>query len=202
MFSTSTWISLRWYAWMTFWFIRRMRRSTKSIYDWYCKFCGQQLYAKLSKCNFFERKVQYLGHILCEEGIAVDLEKITTIAKWPTPRNMTNVRSFTRLAGYYRRFIKGFSQIAYPITSLQRKNVKFHWSEGCEASFQQLKKLLTSAPVLKVANPDKDFILCTDACIEGLEGVLMQERTWFAMNRRSWKNMKRTMRPMFWKLRW
>jgi hypothetical protein len=79
------------------------------------------------------------------------------------------------LDGYYRRFIKGFSKIGNPITSLQRKGKKFVWSPECEDSFQQLKHLLTNAPVLKIADPEKYFLVCTDACKEGLGGVLMQE---------------------------
>jgi hypothetical protein len=79
------------------------------------------------------------------------------------------------LAGYYRRFIKGFSKIGHPITSLQRKGVKFIWTTECEESFQQLKHLLTHAPVLKIADPNKEFLVCIDACKEGLRGVLMQE---------------------------
>jgi hypothetical protein len=78
------------------------------------------------------------------------------------------------LAGYYRRFIVGFSKIAHPITSLQKKGVKFEWSAKCEENFQCLKDLLTSAPILKVADPDEDFVVCTDACKEGLGGVLTQ----------------------------
>jgi hypothetical protein len=79
------------------------------------------------------------------------------------------------LVGYYRRFIKGFSKIGNPITSLQRKGNKFIWSLECEASFQQLKHLLTDAPVLRIVDPENDFLVCTDACKEGLGGVLMQE---------------------------
>jgi len=80
-----------------------------------------QLYAKLSKCSFYQRKIQYLGHIISEEGISVDPSRIEAIKEWPTSRNMTEVRLFMGLAGYYRRFIEGFSRIAHPITSLQRK---------------------------------------------------------------------------------
>jgi hypothetical protein len=94
---------------------------------------------------------------------------------WPAPRNVTEVRYFMGLVGYYRRFIKGFSKIGNPITSLQRKGNKFVWSPECEANFQQLKHLLTNALVLKIADPEKDFLVCTDACKEGLGGVLMQE---------------------------
>jgi hypothetical protein len=78
------------------------------------------------------------------------------------------------IAGYYKRFIEGFSKIAYPITSLQRKGVKFQWTLDCEKSFQHLKQLLTSAPILRIIDPDEDFIVCTDACNEGLGGVLSQ----------------------------
>jgi hypothetical protein len=78
------------------------------------------------------------------------------------------------LAGYYRRFIEGFSKIAHPITSLQKKGVKFEWTSECEEIFQHLKNLLTSAPILKIVDPEEDFIVCTDACKEGLGGVLTQ----------------------------
>ena len=78
------------------------------------------------------------------------------------------------LAGYYRRFIEGLSKVAHAITSLQKKGIKFEWTVRCEESFQQLKSLLTSAPVLKVADPERDFLVCTDACGKGLGGVLEQ----------------------------
>jgi hypothetical protein len=77
------------------------------------------------------------------------------------------------LEGYYRRFIKGFSKIGCPITSLQKKGVKFILTSECEERFQELKYLLTNAPVLKIADPNKDFLVCIDACKEGLGGVLM-----------------------------
>jgi hypothetical protein len=79
------------------------------------------------------------------------------------------------LAGYHRRFIAGFSKISHPITSLQRKEKKFQWSEECEESFQRLKQLLTSAPILRIADPNMDSVVCTDACKEGSGGVLIQD---------------------------
>jgi hypothetical protein len=79
------------------------------------------------------------------------------------------------ITGYYRRFIEGFSKLAYPITSLQKKGTKFKWTEKCQESFEKLKQLLTTTPILKVADPHKDFVVCTDASKEGLGGVLMQE---------------------------
>jgi hypothetical protein len=78
------------------------------------------------------------------------------------------------LYGYYRRFIAGFSRISHSITSLQRKGVKFQWTIECEKSFQQLKQLLTSAPIMRIADPNEDFMVCTDECKKGLAGVLSQ----------------------------
>jgi hypothetical protein len=88
---------------------------------------------------------------------------------------VAEVRSFMGLAGYYRKFIVGFSKIAHSITSLQRKEKKFQWTEECESNFQRLKQLLTSVPILKIADPNKDYVVCMDACKEGLGGVLSQE---------------------------
>ena len=79
------------------------------------------------------------------------------------------------MIGYYRRFIEGFSKVSHAITSLQRKGINFEWTSKCEESFQWLKYLLTSAPVLKVADPEKYFVVCMDACGQGLGGVLMQD---------------------------
>ena len=119
--------------------------------------------------------IHYLGHIISDEGISIDPENIEAIMNWSTPRNVTDVRSFMGLAGYYRRFIEGFSKVAHAITSWQKKGIRFEWTPRCEGSFQQLKNLLTSAPVLKVVDPEKDFVVCTDACRQGLRGVLMQD---------------------------
>jgi hypothetical protein len=133
-----------------------------------------QLYAKLSKGSFYQRQIHYLGHIISEEGIVVDPEKVEAIREWSVRRNVAEVRSFMGLVGYYRRFISGFSKIAHPITSLQRKEKKFQWIEECEKSFQRSKMLLISVPILRIANPNVDFVVCTDVCKEGLGGVLSQ----------------------------
>jgi hypothetical protein len=133
-----------------------------------------QLYAKFNKCEFFKKQIHYLGHVLSEEGVAIDLDKIRSIMEWPTPTDVSDIRSFMGLARYYRRFIKGFSKISCRITALQMKGTKFPWTQKCEERFQTLKHLLTHAPVLKIVDPEADFLVCTNACKEGLEGVLMQ----------------------------
>ena len=89
----------------------------------------------------------------------MDPKKIEAITNWPTPRNVTDVRSFMGLAGYYRRFIEGFSKFAHAITSLQRKGIKFEWTSRCEESFQQLKNLFTTALVLNVVDLEKYFVV-------------------------------------------
>jgi hypothetical protein len=132
------------------------------------------LYAKLRKCSFYQEQIHYLGHIISREGIVVDPEKIEAIREWSALKNVIEVRSLMGLARYYRRFIAGFLRIAHPITSLQSKEKKFQWTDDCEKRFQQLKQLLTSAPILRIADPNEDFVVCTDACKEGLGGVLSQ----------------------------
>jgi hypothetical protein len=84
-----------------------------------------QLYAKLRKFSFYQKQIHYLGHIISKDGIAVDPKNIKSIREWSAPKNVTEVRSFMGLLGYYSRFIEGFSKISHPITSLQRKGVKF-----------------------------------------------------------------------------
>jgi hypothetical protein len=133
-----------------------------------------QLYANLSKCYFYQKNIHFLGRIISEQGIAVDLEKIEAIRGWPTPRNVSDVRYFMVLYGYYKRFIVGFSKISHPITSLQKKGTKFEWTLKCENNFNLLKELLTSAPMLKIAGLNESFVVCTYACKEGLGGVLTQ----------------------------
>ena len=92
-----------------------------------------------------------------------------------TPANVTDVRSFLGMAGYYRRFIEGFSTVAKPITQLLTKDKKFVWTEACEKSFQELKKKLTTAPVLTVPDIHKSFEVYCDASRKGLGCVLMQD---------------------------
>jgi hypothetical protein len=85
-----------------------------------------QLYAKFDKYDFYQKKIQYLGHVISAEGIAVNLEEVRAIIEWPVPKDVEDIRSFMRITKYYCRFIEGFSKIAYPIMSLQKKGTKFN----------------------------------------------------------------------------
>ena len=105
----------------------------------------------------------------------MDPTKIKVIQEWPTPRNVIEVRSFMGLVGYYRRFIEALSQISNPITSLQKKGVKFVWNQKCEDNFRVLKEFLTCALILRIMGPNKEYVICIDASLEVLGGVLTQD---------------------------
>ncbi|GJZ52171.1 putative reverse transcriptase domain-containing protein [Tanacetum coccineum] len=134
----------------------------------------EQLYAKFSKCEFWIPKVQFLGHVIDSQGIHVDPAKIESIKDWASPKTATEIRQFLGLAGYYRRFIEGFSKIAKPMTKLTQKKVKFDWSDKAETTFQLIKQKLCSAPILALPEGSEDFIVYCDASIKGLGAVLMQ----------------------------
>ncbi|GJT02884.1 putative reverse transcriptase domain-containing protein [Tanacetum coccineum] len=123
----------------------------------------EELYAKFSKCEFWISKVQFLGHVIDSEGIHVDPAKIESIKDWTSPKSPTEIRQFLGLAGYYRRFIEGFSKIAKPMTKLTQKKVKFEWGDKQEAAFQLLKQKLCSAPILALPEGSEDFIAYCDA---------------------------------------
>ncbi|GJV09609.1 putative reverse transcriptase domain-containing protein [Tanacetum coccineum] len=134
----------------------------------------EELYAKFSKCEFWIPKVQFLGHVIDSEGIHVDPAKIESIKDWTSPKSPTEIRQFLGLAGYYRRFIEGFSRIAKPMTKLTQKKIKFEWGDKQEAAFQLLKQKLCSAPILALPEGSEDFIAYCDASKKGLGAVLMQ----------------------------
>ncbi|GKA83494.1 putative reverse transcriptase domain-containing protein [Tanacetum coccineum] len=134
----------------------------------------EELYAKFSKCEFWIPKVQFLGHVIDSEGIHVDPAKIEAIKDWTSPKSPTEIRQFLGLAGYYRRFIEGFSKIAKPMTKLTQKKVKFVWGDKQEAAFQLLKQKLCSAPILTLPEGSEDFIAYCDTSKKGLGAVLIQ----------------------------
>jgi hypothetical protein len=137
--------------------------------------CDRQLYAKLSKCAFWLKEVQFLGHVISAEGITVDPSKDYEVLEWKSPRLITQICSFLGLAGYYRRFIPNFSKIAKPMTKLLEKDAKFKWSPQCEEAFLTFKKLLTTAPVLAQPDIERPFDVYCDASDMGIGSVLMQD---------------------------
>ena len=142
------------------------------------RFRNAGLKLKPSKCHLFRKEVNYLGHVVSEKGIHTDPAKIEAVRDWPTPRTPTHVRSFLGLASYYRRFIRGFADIASPLHALTEKKAKksFEWTEECEGAFNKLKGSLISAPILGYPRPEGQFILDTDASNFALGGVLSQEQ--------------------------
>ncbi|KAD3640148.1 hypothetical protein E3N88_29371 [Mikania micrantha] len=134
----------------------------------------EQLYTKFSKCEFWLKEVQFLGHIVNEKGVHVDPAKIDAVKNWSTPKTPTKIRSFLGLAGYYRRFISNFSRIAVPLTSLTQKNKPYEWGPKQEEAFQTLKQKLCDAPVLTLPDGNNDFVVYCDASNQGLGCVLMQ----------------------------
>ncbi|KAL4037670.1 hypothetical protein IC575_001270 [Cucumis melo] len=129
---------------------------------------ANKLYAKFSKCEFWLKKVTFLGHVVSSEGISVDPAKIEAVTSWPRSSTVSEIRSFLGLAGYYRRFVEDFSRIASPLTQLTRKGTPFVWSPACESSFQELKQKLVSAPVLIVLDGSGSFVIYSDASKKGL----------------------------------
>jgi hypothetical protein len=122
-----------------------------------------QLYAKFSKCEFWLTQVAFLGHVISAGGLSVDPGKVRDVLNWKLPMNVLEIRSFLGLAGYYRRFIQDFSKIAKPMTWLLEKGKAFKWTQDCQASFEELKKRLTMAPVLVLPDLSKKFDIYCDA---------------------------------------
>ena len=133
-----------------------------------------RLYAKLSKFPFWLDSVAFLGHIVSAEGISVDMQKVEAILNWKPPTSVIEIRSFLGLAGYYRKFVERFSKIATPLTRLTKKEEPFLWSEACQQSFDELKRRLTSTPVLTLPSEQHGFVVYCDAPMQGLGCVLMQ----------------------------
>ena len=151
------------------------RDRLQEVFD---RFRSDGLRLKASKCHFFQTEVVYLGHVISRDGVACDHEKIAAVRDWPVPRTPKQVRSFLGLAGYYRRFLVGFSSLAAPLTRLTKKNEPFRWTAECQTAFDALKQGLTSAPVLSYPSEDHSdlFILDTDASDTAIGCVLSQKQ--------------------------
>ena len=129
-----------------------------------------------AKCTFAAKEVSYLGHRMTEEGLLPDPSLLAAIRDIPPPKTATEVRSFLGLAGYYRRYVKGFAAITAPLHALTRKDALFHWSEDCQAAFDQLKARLTTSPITAFPDFSQEFRLYTDASTAGLGAILAQVR--------------------------
>jgi hypothetical protein len=148
---------------------------TKHLHTVLQRLRDHQLYAKLSKCDFWLKEIKFLGHTISQEGVSVDPKKVQEVMDWKPPTTMRQIRSFLGLAGYYRRFIPDFSRIAKPMTQLLKKGVKFEWSQKCEDAFHTLRQHLTTAPVLAQPDNTRPFEVYCDASGTGLGCVLMQD---------------------------
>ena len=143
----------------------------EEIFEWLQK-AGLKL--KVQKCSFFKKHIQYLGHLISDEGIQPLPEKLESIVKMPVPQNAKQVKQFLGLVGYYRKFVPHFSDIARPLTQLTRKNEGFNWSTECDKCFHMLKDYLQEAPILRYPDPTANYILYTDASKYTYAGVLTQ----------------------------
>ena len=128
------------------------------------------------KCTIFQHEVEFLGHIVSEEGISTNPKKIDSVKNWPKPVTVKQVRSFLGLCSYYRKFILNFSSIAKPLTRLTEKDIKIVWSSDCDQAFEKLKTSLVNTPVLVYPDLTKPFILDTDTSGVGIGAVLSQKQ--------------------------
>lgn len=148
--------------------VRVLHKVFKRLYD-------AKLRPNPDKCQFFRSNLKYLGHIVDERGLRPDSNRVAALTSLTPPRNMKEARRFLGLISWYRRFIKDVSQVAAPLHQLLKKNAKWEWTDGQQQAFDELKKRLTSAPILACPNWNKTFTLQTDASKEGLGVALTQQ---------------------------
>ena len=129
---------------------------------------------KPSKCHFFQRQIDFLGHRISGSGVATCPTKISAVADWAPCQNVKQVRQFLGLTGYYRKFIANYSSIAAPLTNLLQTDTKFVWDEVAQGAMNKLKEALITSPVLAYPQQDEQYILDTDASDYGIGAVLSQ----------------------------
>ena len=135
----------------------------------------EKLYLKPSKCEWMLPEVEFLGHRIGRDGLAVDPHKVDAVKQWPTPTNVSELRSFLGLAGYYRRFLEQYSKIALPLTELTKDEVEWKWTDSEKGAFEQLKSMLSDAPVLRLADPERPYVIHCDASGYAIGACLMQD---------------------------
>jgi hypothetical protein len=133
-----------------------------------------KFYAKLSKFSFGKEEVEYLGHVISREGVKVDPDKIKAITEWPKPKNISKLRGFLGLTGYYRRFIKNYSHLTTPLSNLLKRN-SFKWDSSAQECFETLKRVMSSTPVLATPYFAKPFVVECDASRIGIGAILMKD---------------------------
>ncbi|KAJ7978484.1 Retrotransposon protein, putative, Ty3-gypsy subclass [Quillaja saponaria] len=134
-----------------------------------------QLFVKREKCSFAQKRIKFLGHIIKEGRVRMDLDKVKAIQEWKTPTSVTELRSFLGLANYYRRFVEGYSRKAAPLTELLNKGTVWHWGEPCQTAFEDMKLAMINDPVLALPDISKPFEVQIDASDYALGRVLLQE---------------------------
>lgn len=134
-----------------------------------------RLFAKASKCHFHVPSVEYLGYIVGQNSISMDPDKVSAILAWPIPTSVKSVQSFLGFANFYRRFIREYSKVVTPLTALTKKDSAFLWSPACQQAFELLKSRFSTAPILAHFQPDRKFILETDASDYAIGSILSQE---------------------------
>ena len=135
-----------------------------------------QLFAKKEKCEFFQKEINFLGHVISENGIGMEKSKIEDIRNWPIPKSADDIRSFLGLTGYYRKFVHRFSHIATPLSNLMRNNIPFKWTPVEQKAFETLKTALITGPILIVPDQNLPFVVTTDASGYAVGATLSQDQ--------------------------
>ena len=156
-------------------FSNTMKEHMEHLTEIFDRFREAKLKLNGKKCQFAKSEVLYLGFILSKDGIRTDESKIEAVRTFPRPTSAKAIKQWLGFSGYYRRFVKGYAEIASPLYALLKKDQKFEWNEECEESFIKLKKALTTAPVLKFPELNKEFTLTTDGSLKSIAFFLNQK---------------------------